>query len=219
MPAVGREARGDVLGEADRRRAGEGDRVAVVEHDQLAQPQVAGQRAGFGLHAFDHVAVAREHIGVVVDDLVAGPVVAHGQVGFGQRHADRIGDALAEWARGRLDPLGQMAFRVPRSQAAPLAEALDLLQRQVIAGQVEQRVEQHRPVARGQDEAVAVRPRRVRRVVAQEAGPEDVGHRRRAHGEARMAGVGMLDGVHGQEADGVDRQVIEARLRHARSSP
>ena len=84
-----------------------------------------------------------------------------------------------------------------------LAEVLQLLHRQVVAGQVQQRVEQHRAVAVGQHEAVAVGPVRVGRVVAQVALPQrhgDLGH---AHRHARVAGVGLLHGVHRERADGV----------------
>ena len=35
---------------------------------------------------------------------------------------------------------------------------------------------------------------------------------RRAHGHARVAGVGLLHGVHGQEADGVDAELIEVAV-------
>jgi hypothetical protein len=95
---------------------------------------------------------------VVVDDLVARPVEARGQVRLGDRHADGIADALAERPRRRLDALGQVALGMARREAAPLAELLDLLDRQVVARQVQQRVEEHGAVARREDEAVAVWP-------------------------------------------------------------
>ena len=45
--------------------------------------------------------------------------------------------------------------------------------------------------------------------VAQEPRPERVGHRRHAHRRARMAGVGLLDGVHCERPDGVDGQLVQ----------
>ena len=80
---------------------------------------------------------------------------------------------------------------------------LQLLDRQVVAGQVQQRVEQHRAVAVRQHEAVAVRPVRVGRVVAQVAAPQrhgDLGH---AHRHAGVAGIGLLHRVHRQRANGI----------------
>ena len=60
-----------------------------------------------------------------------------------------------------------------------------------------------------QHEAVAVGPVRVGRGVAQEARPEHVGHRRRAHRRARMTGVRLLDAIDGERADGVDGELVE----------
>ena len=83
--------------------------------------------------------------------------------------------------------------------AAELAEALDVLDRRPrVAGQVEQRVDQHRAVAGRQDEAVAVRPFRIGGIVLQIFGPQHgrgVGH---AHRHAGMAAIGGLDRVHRQ---------------------
>ena len=47
VPAVGVEAGGHVLAEGHRRRAVELDPVVVVEDDQLAQPEVAGEARRF----------------------------------------------------------------------------------------------------------------------------------------------------------------------------
>ena len=101
----------------------------------------------------------REHIGVVVDE-----VVAEGGVhdALAEREADRIGEALAERAGRRLDAGGMAVFGMAGGLGAELAEMLDLVDRHVlVAGQIEQRVEQHRAVAGRQDEAVAVGPVRV----------------------------------------------------------
>src|SRR5690606_1319679 len=122
---------------------------------------------------------------------------------FGQREADGVGEALAQRPGGGFDAAGDEVFRMPRGAVAELAEVLQLFQRQVVAGQVQQRVLQHRTMPVGQHEAVAVEPLRVARIVVQVVVPQhfgDVGH---AHGHAGMAGVGRLDGVHGEDADGI----------------
>ena len=88
--------------------------------------------------------------------------------------------------------------------AAELAEVLQLLDRHVgIAEQIVQRVLQHRAVAGGKHETVAVGPLRVRRIDFQEPCEQhggDIGH---AHRHAGMAGIGLLHGVHRQGADGI----------------
>ena len=92
---------------------------------------------------------------------------------------------------------------------AELAEMLDLIDRHVlVAGEVEERIEQHRAVAGRQDEAVAVGPVRVFRIEFQEAREQDRGKVGAAHRQAGMARIGLLDGVHGKEADRVRHPVV-----------
>ncbi len=86
-----------------------------------------------------------------------------------------------------------------------LAEVLQLLNRQVITREVQQRVQQHRTVAVGNHEAIAVGPGGVGRVVAQEIVPQhfgDIGH---AHRHAGMPGVGLLHCIHRKGTDGVGK--------------
>jgi hypothetical protein len=87
-----------------------------------------------------------------------------------------------------------------------LAELLQVLDRQVVAGQVQQGVDQHRAMAVGQHEAVAIGPLRVARVVAQMFGPQGFGDFRHAHRGAGMAGIGLLHPIHGKRADGVGKR-------------
>jgi hypothetical protein len=159
---------------------------------------VAGQRGGLVGDAFHHVAVAEQGVGHVVDDGVAGLVVAAGQEAFGHGHADGIGRALPERARGGFDARRAERLGVARGARAPLPEGLELVEGQVVAREVQHRIEQHGAVSGGQHEAVAIRPLRVLGVVAQVLLPQHVGHGRRAHGQAGVAGVGLLNGVDGK---------------------
>ena len=64
-------------------------------------------------------------------------------------------------------------------------------------------------------EAVAVGPRRIGRVVAHVLAEEHVGDRRERHRGAGVAGVGLLHRVHGEAADGVDRERLDVSGGHA----
>ena len=67
-------------------------------------------------------------------------------------------------------------------------------------------------------EAVAVGPVRVGGVEFQEAGEQhrgDVGH---AHGQARVARIGLLDRIHGEEADRIGHAIVVFTFAH-RLSP
>jgi len=204
VPAVGLEAPAPVLGEGQVGAALDGDAVVVVEVDELAQAQVAGQRGGLGGDAFHQVAVADDGVDVVVNDLVAGAVEAGGQVGLGDGHAHAVGEALPQRAGGGLHAGREAVFGMAWSAAAPLPEVHELLQGEVVAGEVQQAVEQHGAVTGREDEAVPIGPVGVGRVVPQEARPQHIGHVRRPHGHPRMARFGPLYRIHGQGADGVD---------------
>ena len=67
VPAVGLEALAAVLGEKlQLRRAVERDVVVVVEVDEAAEPELAGQRRGLGRHALHQVAVGDDRVDAVV---------------------------------------------------------------------------------------------------------------------------------------------------------
>ena len=64
-------------------------------------------------------------------------------------------------------------------------------------------------MAAGQDEPVAARPERVGGVVPHDLLVQQVGGGGEAHRGAGVAVAGLLHGVRGQQADGVDRGVVE----------
>ena len=215
VPAVRLEALALVLGrEGQRGRAVDRDVVVVVEVDELAEAEVAGDRRGLLRHTLHQVAVRADREDAVVDDLVVGAVVALGEVALRDRHADAVREPLAERPRRRLDPRRQEVLGMPRRDRAPLAEALELLHRQVVAGQVERRVLEDAGVPGREDEAVAVRPFGVGRIVPQVLGVDRVGDRRERHRRTGVAGAGLLHGVHRQAADRVDRKVPNLGVSH-----
>ena len=182
------------------------DVIVVVEHDELVQPQMAGERDRFLADAFHQVAVGGEHISGVIDDIAAEH---RGEVALGDRHADRIGEALAERPGGGFDAGRVRVLGMAGRERAELTEALDLLDRHLrIAEEIKQRIEQHRAVAGGQHEAVAVGPGRIGGIefekLAEQHG-RDIGC---AHRQAGMPGLGLLDGVHRQRADGVRHAIV-----------
>ena len=201
LPAIGLKAFRRVVGEPALDVAVDRNPVVVVKRDQFAEAERAGQRAGFMRDAFHQAAVAKEHVGRVIDDLMVRLVELGRQHLFGNSEADGVGDALTERAGGRLDAGCVADFRVAGGTRAELAEILQIVDRQVVAGQVQQRVDQHRAMAVGKHETVAVRPFRVGRVVPQVAAPQHFGDFGHAHRRAGVAGVCFLHGVHGQCAN------------------
>ena len=107
-------------------------------------------------------------------------------------------------------------LRRPPPHLEPPADVVLVVERQVVAGQVEEAVEEHPRVPGGKDEAVTVGPVGVAGIVAEEARPEDVGHWLGIHRHPRVTGVSLLDRVHAQGAAGVDAEIIEfdSGVRH-----
>jgi hypothetical protein len=84
-----------------------------------------------------------------------------------------------------------------------LAEMADFVDRQVVARQVQQRIQEHRAVAVRQHEPVAVGPVRIRRIVFEVVAPQHFGDFGHAHRHAGMAGIRLLHGIHRERADRV----------------
>ena len=158
MPAVGLEAPDRVVVEGQLGRPVDRDVVVVVDVDEPAEAEVAGQRGGLVADALLEAAVAGDDEGVVVDHVGAE---RGAQPALGEAHADAVGEALAERAGRDLDPGGVAGFGMAGRAAAPLAELAQVVEGEAVAGQVEHRVQQDRGVAVGQHEAVAVGPVRV----------------------------------------------------------
>ena len=121
------EALGDVVGERQRGRSVEADRVVVVDADQFAEPEVAGERGGLVGDALHQIAIAAHEPGPVVDDLMTGAVELRREDRFGQRETDGIADALAQWPGRDLDSGRVAALRVPRGGRVPLPEVLEVV--------------------------------------------------------------------------------------------
>ena len=98
-------------------------------------------------------------------------------------HADAVRESLPERPRRHLDAFGVAELRVARGRRLPLAEALQLLERQVVAGEVERRVLEDARMPGAEDEPVAVRP--VRAGPGCAASPRGRGGRRAGPGTSR----------------------------------
>ncbi len=203
VPAVSFETLRGIVGKPAFHFAINGDTVVVVERNQFTQSQGAGQRASFVGDTFHQTAVAHKGVGVVIDDIVAVAVKLIGKNFFCQRHTHGIGNALPQWPSGGFNTRRIAVLWMARSFGVHLAEVLQLFDRQIVAAQVQQRINQHGTMAIGQDETVAIGPVGVARVVLEVVVPQDFGDVRHAHWGSGVATVGLLDGVHTKGADGV----------------
>ncbi len=228
-PAIGAEALGHVLVEGELGVALDGHRIVVVDPAEVGELQVAGHGSRLAGHALHQVAVAAQGVDIEVEEVGVRPIVARRQRALRHGHADTVSRSLAERSGGDLHPGGVAIFRVARAAAAEFAESLDVLQadggllldRPVLAeaphaSKMEQGVEQHARMPGRKDEAIAIGPRGLVRVVDEKAIPECVAHRRHGHRGAGVARLGLLHRVDCQGPDGVDRQLIEIARRGCR---
>jgi hypothetical protein len=209
VPAIRLEALRRVVRERDRRVAVDGDVVVVVHHDEVAQAQMARERRGLVRDPLHEAAVAHdaEHASARRRELGAREArVGHAR---GEREADRVAEALTERTRRGLDARREAVLGMARCAAVQLTEASQLVERQVVTGQVQQRVEEHRAVPGREHEAIATRPVRIGRIETHEPRPQDVAHVGHAERQTRVSRVRLIDGVHREEADRVDRELIE----------
>ena len=140
----------------------------------------------------------------MIDDVITRLVERRGEMCFGHRHADGHAHTGTQRTRCRFDACRVAVLRMARRQGIELAELLHVVHRQAVAIKMEQRIEKRRAMATRKDEAVAVRPLRILRIVVHVVRPEFIRHRRRAERQARMARVRLLDGIRRQHADRVD---------------
>ena len=187
VPAIRFKALGGIVGVPVLDVTIDRDAVVIPESDQLVQLPGAGQRTRFVRDAFHHAAVTHERVGMVVDDDVVGLVELGGEHFFRHRHADGIGNTLAEGAGGGFNTGRITILGVTRCLRMQLTELLDVVNRQVIAGQMQQRINQHRAVAVGQHKAVTIWPLGVGGIVAQVVIPQRLSDFRHAHGRAGVA--------------------------------
>src|SRR5579872_111848 len=159
------------------------------------------ERDRFVADALHQIAVAGDDIYLVLDKLVAEARV---EMPLCQRHADGIADALAERSGGGLDSRQIAMLGMAGARAADLAEIFDLIQRRSgIAGEIEQRIQQHRAMPGRQHETVAVGPLGIGGIEFQELRKKNGGSVRHSHRQPGMAGFRLFDGIHRESADGV----------------
>ena len=199
MPVVSFETLGHIFTEGQAGLPVDGDLVVIVKGDQAGEAQMAGQGAGLVSDSFLQAAVPQEHIGMMIDHLVTGTVETRGQPTLGQCQPHGIGNTLPQRAGGHLHAGRVPGLRVAGRFAVQLAEIPQFLHGQIKTRQVEQTVKQHGAMPVGKDESVPIEPTRIGRVEAQITPPEHRGDIRHAHGHSGMAGIGLLNGIHGKE--------------------
>ncbi len=174
VPADRLEPAGGVFALRLRRHRVERDVVRVVDQDQIVEPLVPGELDRLHRHALLHAAVAGQADDVMIEDRVLGRVEARRRHLPGHGHADGVAHALSEGTRGRLDSRRLPELGMPGGDAVQRAELLHLLERNIVAAQVQPGVEEHAAVSGGENETVPIEPAGLLRIVRERV-PEQHG--------------------------------------------
>src|ERR1700722_882732 len=109
-------------------------------------------------NAFHQIAVTDDREDAGLEEVAALALEARREVLRGDRHPHAGREALSQWTRGRLDARRSEILGMTRRHALQLTEALDLLHREVVAIEIEERIDQRGAVSRRQHEAIAPKP-------------------------------------------------------------
>ena len=119
-------------------------------------------------------------------------------------HADRRRDALSQRTGRRFDAFGDEILGVARGRTAQLAEVANVIAADtLIARQKQERIDQHRAMARRQNEPVTISPIRISGIVLHEFAEQNRGGVCHTKWQTHMARLGAFDCINGKCADGV----------------
>ena len=94
-------------------------------------------------YAFHQAPIAGDHPGAMIDNLMSGLIELLRQFAFSQGHPHSGGQPLAQRSGSCLHARALPVFRVAGSFRVQLAEIFDVVNAHVIAGQVQQAIQQH----------------------------------------------------------------------------
>ena len=116
---------------------------------------------------------------------------------------------MAEWARGDLDTLSVPELWVSRSERAPRAQGLEVVQFETITAQVQLNILRKRAVADREDESVATNPLVIARSTPHHLLKEQIRCRRQAHSGTGMTVTYLLNSISRQNSSGVYRFIVD----------
>ena len=142
----------------------------------------------------------------MIDDIEIAAIEFGAQRAFRDRHADRVTDTLPQWSGGGFDTRRVTLLGMTRSLRVQLPKILQILDRDVVSGQMQDRIGKHRAMPVGHHEPIAIAPVRVSRIMAHEVVVKDFSDIGHAHWRARMTGIGLLYGIHAQRPDRIGKR-------------
>src|SRR5258708_1814204 len=186
-----------------------------------------GQRRRLAPDSFHQVAITTNRVDVVVENFQSRTIKIRCHPLAADGHSYAVSHALTERPGRGLNTRSDVRFRMPRSPAPQLAEALNLFHRDskffqgVIVFvylahfcQMQHGVQQHRRVAIREYKSVAIQPGRISGIVAQKFLPKAISNRRQSHRCPGMPRVGLLHRIDSQSSNRIDAQLVQLLACH-----
>ena len=130
IPSVGLVTLEDILGEGNVSTTVNGDVVVVINDNQTAELEVAGNRGSLVGNSLLQTTISAESVNVVVDNGETLLVEGSGQIGLSNSHTDGIAHTLSQRTSANLHSSG-LHLGMARSAASELAEVLQIIHRKL----------------------------------------------------------------------------------------
>src|SRR5271170_3511521 len=117
---------------------------------------MSGERGSFRVNALHDAPIACDAIDFPCKQRSILSIEFCSEELHAERHPYRIADSLAQRSSGRFNAIGQAIFGMSGSLGMELPEPLDLVHRQLVAGQMEAGIEPHGAMACRQDHSIPV---------------------------------------------------------------
>src|SRR6266704_4358675 len=135
-----------------------------------------GERTRFRGDAFLETTVARETKNMLVENTMLAGVEMCRRHFRRHCHTNRVANALPQRASGARDSWGFKKFRMPRSLRMQLTKIFNVVDRNVVAAQVQPGIQKHAAVSGGKNEIIAINPARLLRILSEQITVEHGAH-------------------------------------------
>ena len=158
IPVLRFETLGDIFAPCDGSISLDRDLVGVVDEYKVFESKVSCQGTGFIGDTLLQVTITAEAVDLVVYELTGFGVYLIGSKSFCHGKSDGIGDPLSQRTCRNLDTRSMSVFGVSGRFGVELAKILQIIQADIVAPEVKQRVDKPRTVPSGEYQTVTVEP-------------------------------------------------------------
>ena len=129
MPTIGFETPAYIFRESYISRTIDADMVRIVVDNQVSQPKMTGQRAGFAGYSLHHAPIAGKRKHKVIENLMTRRIEMRHHLSLCNSHTDRRRNSLPQGPRCCLDTRRSPIFRMARAFRSDLTESFYIIER------------------------------------------------------------------------------------------